>query len=600
MSVIEVSTAAPQEPVPPERTQGVPDPGIPLPRVSGPTLLLFTGGLLVWSSATWLALAGGAPLWLTVALHALVTFTMFTVLHEAAHHAAGKLTPVNEILGRLAMPFVAAFGSFPLMRHSHGEHHRNTNEPAFDPAAWAAHGPWWQLPLRWLTADLWYVRFYLRHGRERPVGEQLETVAVAVLAVGGFAALVTTGHGWELLVVYLIPQRIGVAVLAWWFEWLPHHGLPDTRRRNRFGAARIRVGLDWLLGPLMLFQNYHLVHHLHPSVPFYRYRQVWRLNRAAYLARRVPVTTPLGRALTTAEYLALRPTKDTDGTDSTSAVPAAEPVPGPPPEFHQLRIAELRELTADTVLVSFAVPADLRDIFRFQPGQHLTVQSIVDGKEVYRCYSICTMAGWTRPQIAVKRRDGGLLTSRLQHELRPGDTLRVRPPAGRFVLAADPGRTRHYAALAAGSGIAPIISMVSHALHTERHSRCTLLYLNRSGASTLFAAELSELARRFEGRLQIEHHRTDERDPDLHPVRTRPLDTVAEALAISHEQYRRGRLDTRRVRTLLTGRLHPVKVDAWYLCGSQPLVDAVRRELAEHDVPEESVHFEFFAQDRTH
>ena len=62
-------------------------------------------------------------------------------------------------------------------------------------------------------------------------------------------------------------------MLAWWFDWLPHHGLEDTQSENRYRATRNRVGLEWLFTPLMLSQNYHLVHHLHPSVPFYRYLQ---------------------------------------------------------------------------------------------------------------------------------------------------------------------------------------------------------------------------------------------------------------------------------------------------------------------------------------
>ena len=60
-------------------------------------------------------------------------------------------------------------------------------------------------------------------------------------------------------------------VLAWWFDWLPHHGLEDTQSENRYRATRNRVGMEWLLTPLLLSQNYHLVHHLHPSIPFYRY-----------------------------------------------------------------------------------------------------------------------------------------------------------------------------------------------------------------------------------------------------------------------------------------------------------------------------------------
>ena len=136
--------------------------------------------------------------------------------------------------------------------------------------------------------------------------------------------------------------------------------------------------------------------------------------------------------------------------------------------------------------------------------------------------------------------------------------------------------------------------MVS-ALNAEPHSRATLLYVNTSGATTLFADEISVLARRYEGRLHVVHYRTDERDPDLHKHRpVRHFDTVGEALAISHERYQRGRLDATRLRALLQGRLHPAKVDEWFVCTPRGLLDVVRRTLADADVPDENVHFELF------
>lgn len=89
----------------------------------------------------------------------------------------------------------------------------------------------------------------------------------------------------------------------WWFDWLPHHDLADTQRSNRYGGAtRARVGMEWLYTPLMLSQNYHLVHHLHPSVPFYRYRKTWHRNEEAYLERGAAITTVFGQHLNAGDY----------------------------------------------------------------------------------------------------------------------------------------------------------------------------------------------------------------------------------------------------------------------------------------------------------
>ncbi|MFJ9785715.1 fatty acid desaturase [Amycolatopsis sp. NPDC101161] len=571
--------------------RGVPAPRISLPAVSVPTLLLFAGGLALGIVSTWLLLADLVSPVVTVVLNTLVTFAMYTVVHESAHHSAGKLTWVNELLGRLAVPFVAAYASFPSLRFAHGEHHRHTNAsvPA-DPDAWTSRGPRWQLPLRWLTLDFAYARCYFSRLRSRPTHELTETLVVLTAALSAVVALVAAGHGVELLLVYLLPQRLGMALLAWSFAWLPHHGLPAAGQAGRFGTTRVRVGLDWLLTPVLLAQNLHLVHHLHPAVPFHRYRRVWLENREAYLARDVPIRTAGGRDLTAEEY---RVTAGLDCSPEVS-VPAPAAPPLGPSRFHRLRVREIRQLTADAVAITFYVPPQLAEEFRFTPGQHVAVRTVLDGQPVRRTYSICAPAGAGELRIAVKRRPGGAFSGFASTTLAVGDFLDVLPPSGGFTLTPDPSRTAHYVALAAGSGITPVLSIVVSALSAEPHSRATLLYVNTSGATTMFAKELSSLAAGFGGRLHVVHYRTDERDPDLHAHRPRQFDTLGEALAISHERYQRGRLDGTRLRALLQNRLHPAKVDEWFLCGPRGLMDLVRRTLADADVPEENVHFELF------
>ncbi len=94
---------------------------------------------------------------------------------------------------------------------------------------------------------------------------------------------------------------------SWGFDWLPHHGLGPSRERNdHFPSTRNRVGLERLLTPLMLYQNYHLVHHLHPVIPFHRYIAVWRRNENEYLERDPVLSSPLGREVTPDEYRRLR------------------------------------------------------------------------------------------------------------------------------------------------------------------------------------------------------------------------------------------------------------------------------------------------------
>ena len=552
--------------------RGVPNPRVPMPAVALPTLAVFLVALTLWVGATWLVLSDINAWWLllTVPVHAAVTFLMFTVLHESTHLAAGRVRAVNEVLGRLSMVFVVAWASFPVLRFIHIEHHRNTNEDRFtDPDAWSELGPSWLLPLRWMTQDLYYFRFYIPLMPRRPRAEIAEQFGVLVAVAAAFTALVMTGHGWELLVIYLIPQRLGIAVLGWWFDWLPHHELEATAKSNRFQATRIRVGWERVMNPVMLYQNYHLVHHIHPTIPFYRYVQVWRRTESDFLDRGAPIATAWGTELSPAEYRSWR--RITENFDRDADLPRRP---------HRLRVAEVRRLTSDSVSITFEVPSELRDTFRFTPGQNVTVATEIDGETVERNYSICTVAGSGVLRVAVRMSEEGRFSTYANNRLAAGDELAVTPPSGQFTLTPDPHARRHLAAVAAGSGITPVISILASALAAEPGSRATLLYANRDTEATMFSDELAMLTRQFEGRLKIVHYHS------------RAEADAVETTATEHEEFVAGRLDADRLHAHLRDSRLPGA--EWFLCGPSALLDEVQTVLDEYDVATDRVHRELF------
>jgi beta-carotene hydroxylase len=118
--------------------RGVPDPNVPQPDIAVPTVMIWLGSMAAWAGATAAILGCVNPVWLAVTLpvQGFVTYLMFTVLHESAHHAVSRWTWINSVFGRLSMPFVSLLGTFPMFRFIHMEHHRNTNEDiSFDPDA---------------------------------------------------------------------------------------------------------------------------------------------------------------------------------------------------------------------------------------------------------------------------------------------------------------------------------------------------------------------------------------------------------------------------------------------------------------------------------
>lgn len=242
-------------------------------------------------------------------------------------------------------------------------------------------------------------------------------------------------------------------------------------------------------------------------------------------------------------------------------------------EFHQLQVADIEDLTDDSVAITFSVPQELHEAFSFIPGQHVTVRAIVDGRDVRRSYSICTTPEPGRLRIGVKRLEGGVFSTYATRRLRSGDTLGVAPPVGDFTLTPDAGAARHLCAIAAGSGITPVLSMASSVLEGEPQSRFTLVFGNRAARTVMFLEALEALKDRFPDRFHLIYLFSREA-PDL------PLFG--------------GRIDGPKLDDLFATLIDPTTVDRWLLCGPVAMVEAARAALAKRDVPAERIADELF------
>ncbi|MDR7385557.1 1,2-phenylacetyl-CoA epoxidase subunit PaaE [Promicromonospora iranensis] len=237
--------------------------------------------------------------------------------------------------------------------------------------------------------------------------------------------------------------------------------------------------------------------------------------------------------------------------------------------FHTLTVTDVEQLTDDAAAVTFDLPAELRDVFDFAAGQSLTLRRVVDGVEQRRTYSICAPAG-SAPRIGVREIPDGLFSSWLVREVRPGDRVEVLPPSGSF--RADPAQGGRHLCIAAGSGITPMLSIMSTVLGNP-DARATLLYGNRTTSSVMFAEELADLKDAHHDQLDLVHVLSREpRDVELFS----------------------GRLDGDRLRDLLTLVVPVADMDHVWLCGPFGMLTEARAVLAELGVPAERVHVELF------
>jgi ring-1,2-phenylacetyl-CoA epoxidase subunit PaaE len=234
-------------------------------------------------------------------------------------------------------------------------------------------------------------------------------------------------------------------------------------------------------------------------------------------------------------------------------------------------VSAIDRLTTDAVAITFAVPDDLAGEYAFSPGQHVTLRCTAAGDDGRRTYSLCSVPGVVR--IGVKQIPGGVFSTYALGGLRIGEDVEVMTPTGRFTTVVDASRPRHRAAIVAGSGITPVLSIAASTLRAEPASRFTLIYGNRSVEAVMFLDELADLKDRFPDRLAVFHVLSRE-------VRDSALLT--------------GRLDRAKLDELLEAAVMPSTVDEWFVCGPAPMIDAARAALREHDVDEAAVHVELF------
>ena len=241
--------------------------------------------------------------------------------------------------------------------------------------------------------------------------------------------------------------------------------------------------------------------------------------------------------------------------------------------FHRLRVAERTAECDDAIVLGLRVPPELAAQFRWQPGQHVALRALVDGQELRRSYSICAMPGEPLLRVGVRRVDGGAFSTWVHKSLQAGDEIDVMPPDGRFVLPPAPPGGRHVLGIAGGSGITPILAIMKTVLATEPRSRFTLVYGNRSVASTMFREEIEDLKNRHLSRLAF------------HPVFSRePTDSPLTS----------GRIDAARIRQFASSLIDLATVDQAFVCGPHEMNEAAAAALHEAGLDEARIHVERF------
>lgn len=260
------------------------------PTLAAPTAILFVASMVGIAMVWYFAVTDVIPLWVGAIANGVITYLLFSVIHDASHKSLSSVSWVNETIGAIGLFFLFPYAPMVLLRWVHNKHHSHTNGPK-DPDRFEHESPWWQIPFRWMFFDGAYIWYFIKNGQSvrKRHGKELITFYSFLLLL--FVGAMYLGFAWELFMLWFVPSRITLFIIAVVFVILPHHPAMIAQEEDPYMATTMRFGWEWLLNPLLVYQNYHLIHHLYPEIPFYRMHKAYYLKYDEINAHRVPRQT---------------------------------------------------------------------------------------------------------------------------------------------------------------------------------------------------------------------------------------------------------------------------------------------------------------------
>ncbi|MFD1612703.1 fatty acid desaturase [Sphingomonas tabacisoli] len=256
------------------------------PAIAWPTVLFIALLVPLHLALLGLGLSGAiSPWWLTLPL-GLSAYLQYTPAHEAIHRNIVRsrgFDPVNRLIGWWAALLLGM--TWPLLLRTHNAHHSHTNAPN-DPDGFVQ-GPLWRI-FAMAALSVWtnlipVPLWRLIYGRNtpnlgyldawkvmRPAEWRAHQIAHAMMCAGVWTALML-GYGTKVFALYVVPATLGRLTMGVFLSWLPHRPFASD---CRYQATALRRGR--LLALISMGHNLHLIHHLWPRVPFYRYPKLYR------------------------------------------------------------------------------------------------------------------------------------------------------------------------------------------------------------------------------------------------------------------------------------------------------------------------------------
>ena len=240
------------------------------------------------------------------------------------------------------------------------------------------------------------------------------------------------------------------------------------------------------------------------------------------------------------------------------------------PEFNSFVVNSIKRITLDSVVLTLKIKPELKQFYKFSAGQYVALELQIDGVSVRRSYSICSEPDVESFDVGIKKVQNGIFSTYVNEKLKIGDSIKVGKPEGRFIW--EPNDKDKIMAIAAGSGITPIMSIIKSVIKRTEKSSLTLIYCNKSPEKTMFYKELQLLTKHFPNRLNIHWTFTETNEKDANF----------------------GRVDENYINFVLNK--NKIKPNKYFLCGPEKMIDLSKNCLIKRGISENQILFELFKE----
>jgi len=240
------------------------------------------------------------------------------------------------------------------------------------------------------------------------------------------------------------------------------------------------------------------------------------------------------------------------------------------PEFNSFIVNSIKRITLDSVVLTLKIKPELKQFYKFSAGQYVTLELEIDGVSVRRSYSICSEPSDETFEVGIKKVQNGIFSTYVNEKLRINDSIKVGKPEGRFIW--EPNENEKIMAIAAGSGITPIMSIIKSVIKHSEKSSLTLIYCNKSPDKTMFYKELQSLAKDFPNYLNIHWTFTEANEKDANF----------------------GRVNENYINFILNK--NKIKPNKYFLCGPEKMIDLSKKKKKKKGISENQILFELFKE----